>query len=55
MELEKLKSLIKEEATSLVKKNKAKSGQQVLDMFLDAMINVIAPYLPDEPVKEVWR
>lgn len=42
---EKLKSLVKDEFKILSARGKPKELQEVLDIFLDAMMNVIAPYL----------
>jgi hypothetical protein len=45
MSPDKLKNLVKDEFKILSARNKPKTGQEVLDLFLDAMMNVIAPYL----------
>ncbi len=48
MTSDKLKNLVKDEFKILSARSKPKTGQEVLDLFLDAMMNVIAPYLHDK-------
>lgn len=48
MQPEKLKRLVLDEAKSLASRKKPRNGEEVLDQFLDAMMNVIAPYLKEE-------
>lgn len=44
---EKLKQLVLDEAKLMASRKKPKNGEEVLDQFLDAMMNIIAPYLED--------
>ena len=45
---DKLKSLVLDEAKALASRKKPRNGEEVLDQFLDAMMNIIAPYLKEE-------
>ena len=48
MDPEKLKRLVLDEAKAMALRKKPRNGEEVLDQFLDAMMNVIAPYLVDD-------
>ena len=55
MDPEKLKQLVVDEAKAMASRKKPRNGEEVLDQFLDAMMNVIAPFLPDTPNPAHWR
>jgi len=55
MKPEQLKSLVLDEAKALASKKKPRNGEEVLDQFLNAMMNIIAPYLSKESNTDNWR
>jgi hypothetical protein len=50
MEPEKLHQMIKEEVKKLNDIIKPKDNTEKVGMILDAIVNIVALYLPDEPI-----